>query len=180
MTHAPTFPRALEPFGSALLRTLRLRELCPATPGFQVLVQGEQLCVPGRVYYAPDDLRLAIARSQGDVRTLAACIGTRHWDGHLREECLRQLIGIQRPWVVPFVIQLLGEYVLEIVEPIVVALPEWDAAQFADVARENPRFMATTRRRAVSYWDCYHRTRFPTLRSYPACVALDAIGAAVP
>ncbi len=91
---------------------------------------------------------------------------------------MRQLIGVQRPWVVPFVIQLLGEYVLEIVEVIAAAIPLMNAGQFADFVRENPGFMATTRRRAISYWDCYHRSRFPALRSYPAWIALEAIDAA--
>ena len=175
MTRRPMFPLALEPCATELLEALRGRELSPATQGFQVFVQGELLCAPGRVYCAAADLRSLVARSEGDARTLALCIGTRHWDGHVREECVRQLAGVHRPWVIPFVIQLLGEYVLEIVEVIAASLPSWDAGQVAAFARENPGFMTTTRRRATSYWDCHHRHRFAKLRSYPAILALDAI-----
>jgi hypothetical protein len=92
-------------------------------------------------------------------------LGTRHWDGYVREECVRQLVGIDRPWVVPFVVQLLGEYVLEIVDVVAAAIPGVNAAQFSEFVRENRGFMATTRRRMTSYWDCYFRGRFPTLQT---------------
>ena len=47
--------------------------------------------------------------------------------------------------------------------------------RFRAFARENPAFMATTRRRATSYWDCYYRMGFPTLQTYPAVFALNEI-----
>lgn len=113
--------------------------------------------------------------SSGDTRVLALCFGTRHWNGYFREECVRQLVAIDRLWVVPFIVQLVGEYVIEIVEVIAAALYEVDPVQFSEFVRENPPFMATTRRRVTSYWDCYHRRRFPTLQSYPAFKVLEAI-----
>jgi hypothetical protein len=70
-------------------------------------------------------------------------------------------------------VQLLGEYVMEIVELVAAALPSLNTAHVAAFVRENPAFMATTRRRAISYWHCYHRT--PELKSYPAIQALDAM-----
>lgn len=175
MTYRPMFPAVLWPAASTLLLALPDAELAPATDGFTVLVQGEQLSVPYRVYYAPQNLQSVIARSSGDTRMLALCLGTRHWNGYVREDCLRQLIGNDRPWVVPFVVQLLGEYVIEIVEAIAAAVSDADPEPLSAFARENPDFMATTRRRATSYWDCYYRRRFPTLQSYPAFVALEAI-----
>ena len=42
---------------------------------------------------------------------LALCLGSRDWDGYLREECARGLATIDRPWVVPFVVQLIGELI---------------------------------------------------------------------
>ncbi|KQV48479.1 hypothetical protein ASC95_21355 [Pelomonas sp. Root1217] len=133
------------------------------------------LSAPYRVYYPPGELRSVIARSTGDEKTLALSLGTRHWDGYVREECVRQLFAVDRPWIVPFVVELIGEYVVEIVEVIAAAFPKMNAAQFADFAMQNPKFMATTRRRATSYWDCYYRSCFPTLQTYPAIAALNAI-----
>ncbi|MCY1207060.1 hypothetical protein D9M72_186460 [compost metagenome] len=179
MTYRPMFPAVLRPTASTLLLSLPAGELAPATEGFTVLVQGERLSVPYRVYYSPRNLQSVIARSSEDTRMLALCIGTRHWNGHVREDCLRQLLGNDRPWVVPFVVQLLGEYVIEIVETITASVSDASLELLCAFARENPEFMVTTRRRAASYWDCYHRGRFPTLQSYPAFVTLEAIGKAV-
>ncbi|MBN8754699.1 MULTISPECIES: hypothetical protein [Variovorax] len=175
MTYRPKFPVLLRPAVSALLRALPFAELACAKDGFTVLFQGEQLSIPYRIYCASHNLRSVIADASGDTRILALCIGTRHWDGYVREECLRQLIGTDRTWVVPFVVQLLGEYVVEIAEVISAALPEVDTAQFSAFARENPNFMAITRQRVTSYWDCYYRARFQTLQAYPAFIALEAI-----
>ena len=176
MTYRPMFPAALQPAASTLLRALTDAELAPATDdGFTVLVRGEQLSVPYRVYYAPHNLQSVIARSSGDTQALALCLGTRHGSGYVREDCLRQLIGVDRPWVVPFVVQLLGEYVIEIVEAIAAGVSDADPESLSAFVRENPKFMATTKRRATSYWNCYYRWRFRTLQSYPAYAALEAI-----
>jgi hypothetical protein len=176
MAYHPIFPAALQPAALDLLHTLSAAELAPAMREFTVLVQGEKLSAPYRVYYEPRNLRSAIAGSTGNSRMLALCLGTRHWDGYIREECVRELVAVGRPWVVPFVVQLIGEYVVEIVEAAAVTvISDASSAQFTEFARENPAFMATTRRRVVSYWDCYYRSRFPTLQSYPPFIALDAI-----
>lgn len=133
------------------------------------------MSIPYRVYCTQSGLRAAIARSSDEAQLVALCLGTRHWDGYLREECLRQIVAVDRPWLAPFVVQLLGEYVIEIVEVIAATLHEHGPERLAGFARENPQFMATTRRRATSYWHCYHRGRFPALQAYPAITALDAI-----
>lgn len=175
MTYQPIFPAALQPAALALLRVLPAAELAPAQQGFKVLVQGEVLSAPCRVYYQLSNLRSVIASSTGDSRSLALSLGTRHWDGYVREECLRQIVAIDRPWVVPFIVQLLGEYVIEIVEVITAAIPAVNAERFSEFALANPEFMAITRRRATSYWDCYYRSRFPQLQTYPGIAALDSI-----
>jgi hypothetical protein len=62
MTYRPMFPAVLRPAAASLLLTLSDAELAPATDGFTVLFQGEQLSVPYRVYYAPQNLQSVIAR----------------------------------------------------------------------------------------------------------------------
>lgn len=138
-------------------------------------MQGELLSAPARLYCSPDDLRALIERATGDHRTLALCLGTRHCNGYVREECLRQLITTDRPWAASFLVQLLGEYVIEIVEVIAAATQKAKVRNLADFARENAKFMALTRQRATSYWDCYFRRRFQSLQTYPAITTLNAI-----
>lgn len=175
-TYRPIFPAALQQTALALFDAHPAAGFASAIhPGFTVSVQGELLSAPGRIYCKPGDLHAAITRSSGDTRLLALSLGTRHSDGRIREQCLRQIVAVDRPWVAPFVVQLLGEYVIEIVEVIAATLHERVPERIAAFAQENPQFMATTRRRATSYWHCYHRSRFPALQAYPAITALDAI-----
>lgn len=180
MTYQPIFPAALQPAALALLNAMNASALARACQGFQVFVQGEMLCAPARLYCSPSDLRALIEASTGDSRTLALCFGTRHWNGYVREECLRPLIWTDRPWATPFLVQLLGEYVIEIVEMVADAVQQGAVQNLPDFARENPKFMAVTRQRATSYWDCYFRRRFRSLQTYPAIAALNAIDAMAP
>ncbi len=175
MTYQAVFPAALQPAASALLRLLPAVHPAPLRQGFSVLVHGEALSPPLRIYCSEGALDSAIAASTGDARTLALCFGTRHCYGQVREACVRQLLPMDRPWVVPFVVQMLGEYVVEIVQAIAVDLSETDPVRFANFVSENAPFMATTRRRATSYWACYYRNRFSSLRDFPSIVCLDTI-----
>ena len=106
---------------------------------------------------------------------IALCLGTRHHDGHLREACVRQLLQQQRAWTVPFVVHLCGEYVLQIVEVIGAALPAWNGEALARYLRENPAYVATLERRAVSYWNCYYRAQYPVWDAYPGCRVMAAL-----
>lgn len=177
MTYHPAFPAAIQPAALALLEAMAASELAPAHQGFQVTVHGERLSAPARLYCSRDNLRALIEQTTGDHHILALCLGTRHCDGYEREECLRQLIATDRPWTAPFLVQLLGEYVIELVELIAAATPQATVQNLAAFARENPTFMALTRQRATSYWDCYFRHRFRSLQTYPAITALNAIDA---
>ena len=86
------------------------------------------------------------------------------------------------PWTAPFIVRLLGEYVIEIVESIFGALATGEARSplvtiCGHFAGHNPDFVALTRQQAASYWDCYHRRLYPRLR-LPGIVALDAVASA--
>lgn len=175
MTPQAIFPAALQPDWLALQASLFASEQISAKRGIETEVHGERLVFPYRIYCHRTDIDTALTHSSGDARVLALCMGTRHCDGYVREECLRQLIAIDRSWATPFIVQLLGEYVIEIVELIASSIPQLNAGQLGRFADDNPVFMAKTRRRAVSYWSCYHRARFSKLERYPAIAALDAI-----
>ena len=48
-------------------------------------------------------------------RLILGCIFTRHHNGYVRQQWMRAVVPHAEPWVVPFVLALLGEYVVEIV-----------------------------------------------------------------
>lgn len=172
------FPSSLQPAALRLSHALRWPSPFPLPQGFHVQVQGENLCIPYRVYGPNETLQATIEAVGGEDRLLALCWGTRHHDGHIREACLRRLITNLPSWAAVFVVQLLGEYVDEIVELIAEAMDDGLVETLAAFAQENPQFLALTRRRARSYWDCYHRRRFPCWQAYPALQVLDRIEAA--
>jgi hypothetical protein len=88
---------------------------------------------------------------------------------------LATLLTLDAYWVAPFVTQMLGEYVVEIVLPIEEALSTIDTGVYADFLIENPKYFGTTERRAISYWSAYYRDRYPELREYPAMRAIETL-----
>lgn len=179
MAEAQAFPAALAGTLAQLLPALGSGR---AHPPFAVYQNGEAVLIPTRTYYDREQL-LTCTRLPGDVGVLALCLGTRHHDGHVREACSRQLLLQERAWTVPFVVHLCGEYVLEIIEAIGAALPAWNAQALARYLRENRAYVDTLERRAVSYWNCYYRRRYPAWEDYlarRAMVALRALQALTP
>jgi hypothetical protein len=106
---------------------------------------------------------------------------SRHHDGHVRQRALRALLDCDEPWTAPFVVQLLGEYVIQICADIEkftqTALPARLAMQASLSAflMQNPCFAELTRQRAISYWSCYHRALHASRDTYPALTALSRL-----
>ncbi|WP_326756769.1 hypothetical protein OHB56_02130 [Streptomyces sp. NBC_01635] len=111
------------------------------------------------------------------------CLYSRHSDGLVRQRHLEQIASSDEPWVVPFVVQLAGEYVLEILESIQHGLSDLSSKRsaqrlaYGDFIARNPGFFARTERRVVSYWSCYYRWKFPVLGTYPGCHLLELLRA---
>ena len=55
-------------------------------------------------------------------------------------------------------IQLAGEYVIEILRLIEEALPDIELSIYERFLRANPVFLTLTEQRIISYWDCYYRS----------------------
>jgi len=90
---------------------------------------------------------------------LVNCVLTRHKDGYVRQSRLDQIIGFNQPWVPAYLIQLLGEYVVEIQQLIEARLQDLDKNVYRNFLVANPELFALTEQRVISYWDCYYRTR---------------------
>jgi hypothetical protein len=138
-------------------------------------VNGEPLHIPARIY-APDPDPRSIAALTLPARTVLHCLFTRHHDGYVREAHLREVISSPCEWVPPYVIQLVGEYVVEILNVVLENLEYLRQETYSRFVRENPAFMTLTRQRAASYWNCYFRMSRLPLRDYPAQRILEALG----
>jgi hypothetical protein len=146
-----------------------------------LVVTAEPVLIPSRVYN-PEPSSGFIAGLGRVEKLVAAGIYSRHHDGFVRQRWLGTLLDADEPWVAPFIIQLLGEYVIEICRDI----ESFARMSFSPMHQhlsvflgENRCFAALTRHRASSYWSCYYRGQHPSQDTYPAIVALSMLSGSV-
>jgi hypothetical protein len=139
-----------------------------------ITINGHPLRIPARIYHpelgSPD-----IASLSQTEQSIAACLYTRHHDGHVRQRALARALDIDEAWAAPFVLQLLGEYVIELVEMVAGAVKGPPKASLMAFLRENPSFLQLTTERATSYWNEYYRGRFSRREDYPALSAIATL-----
>ena len=142
-----------------------------------VRVAGEALYIPSRIYSPepPIDAQDAITETG---KTILGCLYTRHSDGRIREKHLRTIISSSEQWVPPFVVQLIGEYVVEIHGVIEANVASLRQPSYVRFVAENPTFIELTTQRMISYWDCYFRRETPNLEDHVGFRLLKALGTA--
>jgi len=121
---------------------------------FAVRVDGQIIAIPERLYFASERSGLPL---NDEAWLFARALQTRSSDGFERQRALRDILGDLRPWGAPFVTDLIGQYVIEILEEILGAMTPELARTIAAFAAENPIYWAKTRQRVASYWNAYHR-----------------------
>lgn len=159
----------------------------------QIRVGGEVLRIPYRQYDRPPGaavwsaVRLKLPSGPlepcglgGEARLVWMAWFTRSDDGLIRQAAVQELFGQPREWVVPYLVQLLGEYVIEIcsdiadfVEGTVTTDAGW-AQAFRGFWADNPGFVTLTRARASSYWNEYYRGRLD-FADYPSARAMRVL-----
>ncbi len=147
-------------------------------------VRGERLRIPTRIYHpelAPQELAALSDRQ----RLVAQCWFTRHHDGYVRERMVREVLRDRSPWTAPYVIQLLGEYVIEIIQVLQDGIVAKHEQPYAEFLNDNPEFWELTRQRMISYWNCCYRhpdypdrSRYPGARLFERLEGWRASGAA--
>jgi hypothetical protein len=109
------FPRALGDDVAAVQPVIRgtidLRGRVEAT------VSGEQVAFAHRLYN-PEPSGERVAALTSTQRLIAHCVYSRHHDGHVRQRHCEQIVRSTAAWVPPYVVRLVGEYVVEIIEMI--------------------------------------------------------------
>ncbi|MEU1287980.1 hypothetical protein [Kitasatospora sp. NPDC005856] len=173
------FPTELADDAEAVLAVMPASRFRPLAQ-FSVVVEGEEVSIPGRLYNdePPADLVALLSSRQ---RQLLHCLYSRHWDGRVRQRHLAEVVDSADPWVIPFVMQLVGEYVVEILVVICDALHDLATPgtrghlAYGQFIVDNPAFFARTQRRVVSYWNCYYRALHASFRGYPGCTVLDLL-----
>lgn len=157
LTFAAAFPRELCSQSEEAVLALQLSS-GNNFGHFSVSVLGETLLIPSRVFspiVKPDLSGLSLKQRQ-----MAQCIRTRSTNGFERQAALKEVLTINTPWSIPFVIALVGEYVIEIIDDIYAAIPQFNCDVVAQFIANNPGFYHITSDRVTSYWNCYYRWQF--------------------
>ena len=109
---------------------------------FSVSVGSETLAIPCRIYHDPSLIQ-PTELSETQARILS-CLLTRHHDGFVREQHLRKILESKDAWIPPFVVQLVGEYVVETINDVRDGLDRLDPALYGSFLRQNPAFYQLT------------------------------------
>ena len=140
---------------------------------FRVYVEGEEIAIPERIYLGQNVSGLkSLSPLQQEI---ISCFFTRSYNGYVREEYLKHIITANQPWVVPFVIRLLGEYVIEILQVIYENFKKIDIQLYCKFIEENPMFYEITKQRVISYWDCYYRSQYKDKNDYVGFKIIETI-----
>ena len=127
------------------------------TERFFVRVGGEAVFVPARLHFVserpllPDDT---------DAWLFARALQTRSSDGFERQRVARDLLRSPQSSIALFIVSLIGEYIVEILDDISAAMtPELEKVVCSFLV-ENPAYWSTIKRRVTSYWNVYYRARW--------------------
>lgn len=130
-------------------------------PSFEVRVYDDVLSIPYRLYI-PEVSADVVASLSATQQMMFHCLFTRHHDGFVRQRHLVSLLGAEDPWVVPYVVALIGEYVVEILHDIERRIEDIVEAEsnrrrmYGRFAADNTRFIQQTKNRVASFWSEYH------------------------
>jgi hypothetical protein len=132
---------------------------------FDVKVEDDWLRIPVRIYNPVPSLS-DLSRLSDRQRRMIDCLYSRHHDGHVRQQHVQRLLQVDEPWIAPYVVALVGEYVVEIVKDIadglapVATAGTWQHRLYGRFASDNSAFIALTQQRVMSYWREYYALHF--------------------
>jgi hypothetical protein len=166
---ANAFPLEIRPDVLVAISALSENRFSARWQPFSLHFGHELLALPRRIYYVPPDLqRLRLNALQTEILD---CLFTRHHDGFVRQTCLERIIRSQNAWIPTFVVPLVGEYVVEILQVIHENLTRLNISVYAKFLDSNPEFLDLIEQRVLSYWDCYYRSI--KKQEYPGLLILD-------
>jgi hypothetical protein len=132
----------------------------------EVMVHQAFIKIPARIYIDPIK-SVEFQNFPLIQRQILWCIFTRHHDGFVRQKVLEKLLQKKLEYfMMPFIFQLLGEYVVEILKVIEPNINKNNQEIWRDFMLENPQYIQTTQRRMVSYWNEYYRSNHPDFKGY--------------
>ena len=104
-----------------------------------IRLNGEQLSIPYRLYLLePEPDRLSALTNIQQL--ILSAILSRSSNGFVREKCVGELLRSDELWIPPFVLQLVGEYVLQIIRVVQDHSEVLKRPEYRRFIIENPAF----------------------------------------
>ncbi len=157
---ANRFPVNLAADIGVIESTLDLSSKHKSYEPFEVIFEQNTLSIPARIY--TDEGQLGRLKKLTPIQQeMVYCLFSRHHDGFVREKCLKKFVASNNAFTAPYIVQLLGEYVIEIIEVIYKHREMINKDNLVAYISENPGHYEKTKQRVYSYWDCYYRRAYP-------------------
>ncbi len=121
---------------------------------FGVRVGQEQVLIPARLSFVKDTLTIP---KTDEAWLVARALQTRSYDGFERQRAANDLMTNVEEWSAPFIVALIGSYVVEILQDIDTALNSRSERVLGDFIAKNAGFWAITKQQVASYWNVYYR-----------------------
>ncbi len=139
-----------------------------------ILLNNESLIIPYRINILEPDINKENQLTEIQ-RTILCCIYLRHSNGFIRQKRLEQLLNKSDYFIIPFTFELLGEYLIEILEVLDKHITGENIYLYQRFIRDNPEYWWVTKCRIVSYWNQYYRFQFPKIKDYIGKSVVDRI-----
>jgi hypothetical protein len=129
------------------------------------LIQDEEITIPTRIYFnEPADSEISkLTETQLQILN---CIFLRSANGYVRERNLRQLNGNYTPWIAPYIILTIGDYVIQNLLQLESQLNQENIKTLKKYISQNPKIWKLQKARMTSYWNCYYREEFEDMEEY--------------
>jgi hypothetical protein len=132
----------------------------------EIKLKSETIILTGRICFAEPNPELENNLTDTQKQILN-CIYTRHFDGYIRERLLKNLLDIDHVWILPFKLELLGEFVIEILFELDKHITDDNIKLYKQLTLDNKKHWTQIKSRMVSWWDAdYRHPNYKKLKDY--------------
>lgn len=149
------FPLSLKKDVISVLWLIKIDKYSIHGEKIEVTIDDEILYIPSRIYFN----KIPIWKLQSlteQQKIILACIYSRHHNWYIREEMLRELNWNTSNFTIPYVVQLLSEYVIELFPIINEQINESNISEYNKFYRSNQSYFKKIEQRIMSYWEVYY------------------------
>jgi hypothetical protein len=156
-----SFPKALKKDVEKVVDILLFdKKISLSDNSIYVILNGEPIQFPYRIYLDEPIIEKENSLTVNQ-KIILNCIFSRHYNGFIRQRRLELQINKDAYFITPFSIQLLGEYVKEILFILDIQITNNNLPHYQKFIAENKKYWKQTESRMISYWNAYYR--------YPDC-----------